>query len=222
MPIKNFPPHNAADQNGILAIGGDLAPESLLLAYRNGIFPWPISDLPLAWFSPPTRAILFFKEIHLPRSLARAQKKTTLRFTIDQAFKQVIQACSKVSRPGQDGTWITPHMIKAYLTFHELGYAHSCEAWNGERLVAGIYGVDCGGAFAGESMFHRESDASKLALLALIDHLTEKGLDWLDVQVMTPHLALLGAREISREAFLHLLRQTQSRKLRLFGPASEA
>ncbi len=203
-------------QDDIVAVGGDLEPATLLAAYRRGVFPWPVEGLPLLWFCPRERALLDFRDLHLGRSLARARRRTTLRFTLDAAFAHVIEACASTPRPDQDGTWITPAMRAAYLRLHLAGAAHSVEAWQGETLVAGVYGVDADGAFAAESMFHRETDASKLALLHLIDHLGRRGLDWLDVQVMTPHLARLGARAIPRPTFLARLAGTRARGLRLF------
>jgi len=200
----------------LVAVGHDLTPKTLLLAYRRGVFPWPVEGLPLLWFCPRERAILEFEALHVGRSLARARRCTTLRFTVDAAFARVIRRCATTPRPGQEGTWITPDVITAYVRLHRLGVAHSVEAWRGPALVGGVYGVDVDGAFAAESMFHRESDASKLALLHLIEHLRARGLDWLDVQVMTPHLERLGARPVSRAEFLQRLARTRGRGLRLF------
>lgn len=216
MPILAFPDPRDADDEGIVAVGGDLHPQSLLLAYRQGIFPWPVPGLPLLWFCPAQRGVLEFGELHLARSVARARRQTTLRFTIDQAFAEVINACAQSPRPGQEGTWITPQVIAAYVRFHRLGHAHSVEAWRQDRLVGGMYGVEVDGAFAAESMFHHEPNASKLALLHCIDHLRARGLDWLDIQVMTPHLERLGAKPVSREQFLEKLSRTRARGLRLF------
>jgi leucyl/phenylalanyl-tRNA---protein transferase len=203
-------------QDDIVAVGGELDPETLLRAYRHGIFPWPVESLPLLWFCPRERAILDFADLHVGRSLARARRRSTLRFTVDAAFPAVIAACADSPRPGQENTWITPAILAAYTRLHALGVAHSVEAWRGEALVAGVYGVDVDGAFAAESMFHRESDASKLALLYLVDVLRAGGLDWLDVQVMTPHLERLGARTIPRREFLARLARTRARGLRPF------
>lgn len=216
MPIRKFPNPRHTTPEGLLALGGDLSSESLLLAYRMGIFPWPMEDEPLAWFCPPERAVLEFNALHIPRSLLRFQKKNPYRLTLNQDFSQVITQCASAPRPGQPGTWITPEMKEAYITLHKLGFAHSFEAWEGEELVGGIYGVDAGGAFAGESMFHTRPNASKLALLALIDHLKSKGLDWMDIQMLTPHMEALGARTLPREEFLQRLAQTQKRGLKLF------
>ena len=219
MPVLAFPDPRTADPDGIVAVGGDLHPQSLLLAYRQGIFPWPVEGLPLLWFCPAERGVLEFAELHIPRSLARARRHSSLRFTIDRAFGQVIRGCAATPRPGQDGTWITPQIISAYIRLHELGIAHSVEAWQETHLVAGVYGVDVEGAFAAESMFYRSPDSSKLALLHLIDHLRARRLDWLDIQVMTPHLKRLGAKAIGREEFLGKLQQTRARHLRLFDGA---
>jgi leucyl/phenylalanyl-tRNA--protein transferase len=203
-------------QDDIVAVGGDLAPATLVVAYRRGVFPWPVEGLPLLWFSPRERAVLDFADLHVGRSLARARRRTTLRFTVDATFADVIALCATVPRPGQESTWITPALRDAYVALHRLGRAHSAEAWRDGALVGGVYGVDVEGAFAAESMFHRESDASKLVLLHLVDHLRARGLDWLDVQVMTPHLARLGARTIPRRTFLERLAATRARGLRLF------
>ena len=216
MPVAEFPDPRSANRDGIVAVGGDLHPRSLLLAYRQGIFPWPVEGFPLLWFCPAERGVLQFRDLHLPRSLARARRQTALRFSIDQAFPEVIRACAASPRPGQDGTWITSQIVVAYIRLHRMGITHSAEAWREERLVAGIYGVEVDGAFAAESMFYHEPDASKLALLHLIDHLRARGLDWLDIQVLTPHLARLGAKTISRDEFLEKLRRTRARGLRLF------
>lgn len=216
MPILEFPDPRTANADGIVAVGGDLHSQSLLLAYRQGIFPWPVEGYPLLWFCPAERAILDFAALHVPRSLARARRQTALRFTIDADFAGVIHACAGTPRPGQDGTWITPQIVAAYTRLHDLGIAHSVEAWHGARLVGGVYGVAVDGAFAAESMFYHEPNASKLALLHLISHLRARGLDWLDIQVMTPHLARLGAKMIGRDHFLERLRATRARGLILF------
>jgi len=211
-----FPDPRSADEYGVVAVGGDLGPDTLLEAYRHGIFPWPIDDFPLFWFSPADRAILEFDKLHVSRSLQRARKNSQLAFTFDRAFHDVITGCARMKRPDQDGTWIRDDVIAGYTEFHRLGYAHSIEAWSGGQLVGGLYGVDVDGAFGGESMFHRVPNASKLVLLHLVDHLRERGLDWMDLQVMTPHMEQLGATAISRDAFLERLTKTRARRLRLF------
>jgi len=200
----------------IVALGGNLEPDTLRQAYRNGIFPWPADDLPLLWFCPRERAILELDALHVPRSLSRARRRSELRFTVDAAFGRVIRACADTPRPGQDGTWITDDMVAAYERMHALGFAHSVEAWHGEGLVGGIYGVDTDGAFSAESMFHHEPYASKLALLHLLDHLRAQGATWIDIQVMTPHMERLGARNVPRREFLERLRRTRARGLVLF------
>jgi leucyl/phenylalanyl-tRNA--protein transferase len=170
----------------------------------------------MLWFSPPERAILCFAELHVARSLRRALRTRGMRLTIDRAFAEVIRGCAAAPRPGQEGTWITPQMLAAYVELHRLGIAHSVEAWAEDRLVGGIYGVDVDGAFAAESMFYRAANASKLALLHLVAHLRERGLDWMDIQMMTPHMHRLGARTIPREVFLQRLARTRARGLALF------
>jgi leucyl/phenylalanyl-tRNA--protein transferase len=222
--VVTFPDPDTADpDSGLLAVGADFQVPILVQAYRQGIFPWPMpvgeltaEEAPPLWFCPAERALLFFDEVHIPRSLAKARRQSPLRFTVDLAFEEVITACSEAPRPGQDGTWITTRMREAYIELHRAGHAHSFEAWRGDRLVAGLYGVDAGGAFAGESMFHREDNASKLVILHAIEHLAARGARWLDIQVLTPHMERLGAREIPRAEYLSLLKQTQAQGLILF------
>ena len=194
-----------ADELGLVALDYNLSPERIISAYRHGIFPWPDSNpfSPIPWVCPPRRAILEFAELHVPRNLRKSQRThASLRFTIDAAFETVIRACAAAARPGQRGTWITPAMIGAYLEVHRRGHAHSIEAWDGDELVGGLYGVTAAGVFTGESMFHRMSDVSKLCVLFLIDHLRARNSTWLDIQQLTPHFVQLGAREISRAEFL--------------------
>jgi leucyl/phenylalanyl-tRNA--protein transferase len=218
---SRFPnPLDSQDPDGLIAVGGRLTAPFLLDAYRHGIFPWPAGELdengedyPLLWFCPPERAILEKEQLHIPRSLKRAQKsfrEAGGRFTWDQAFPEVIRACAESPRPGQKGTWITDELVSGYLEFHRLGYAHSLEAWDaGGHLVGGIYGVEVDGVFSGESMFHRAPNVSKLALLEVMEWLSVRGLTWIDIQVMTPHLEALGARMLPRSAFLQKLHQTK-------------
>ncbi|HEY0160052.1 MAG TPA: leucyl/phenylalanyl-tRNA--protein transferase [Thermoanaerobaculia bacterium] len=213
--MSTFPDPRYAPSD-VVAMGEDLRVPTLREAYRKGIFPWPHDGLPLPWFSPRRRAVIFFEELHVGRSLRKAQKNSGLTFTIDRDFRAVIAACSEAERPEQDGTWIGANIIAAYTRFHAAGDAHSIEVWDGEELVGGLYGVDSGGIFTGESMFHRRSDASKLALLFLIEHLRARGATLLDCQVMTPHMEALGAREISRARFLDALAAAQAKGLRLF------
>jgi leucyl/phenylalanyl-tRNA---protein transferase len=201
---------------GIVAVGGRLTTTNLLRAYRKGIFPWPVNEEILPWCCPEVRAILDFKDLHVSRRLARVQRQSSFTFTIDKAFADVIGCCATVKRKDQSGTWITPQIFDAYCRLHDEGHAHSVEVWKDKTLVGGLYGVDSGGAFAGESMFTLVSDASKLALLYLLDHLKSRGLTWIDIQMMTPHMAALGAREIDRDEFLKLLAAAQERSLKLF------
>jgi len=217
MLIARFPDPRTADEQGLVAVGGDLHPQTLLLAYRSGIFPWPVGDMPMLWFSPGERAVLDFDELHLSRSLRRSLRRHPFTFSIDRGFDGVIRACARVPRPGQEGTWITPEMIAAYLRLHRIGIAHSAEARHGDDLVGGLYGVEIDGAFAAESMFYNQAGASKLALLHLVEHLRRRGLDWMDIQMMTPHMQRLGAHTITREEFLDRLVTTRLRGLRLFG-----
>jgi len=214
--IWRFPDPREATPDGVVAVGGRPDPDLLAEAYARGIFPWPVEGYPLLWFSPPERGLLFFEELRVPRSLARERRRTRLTFTIDRAFERVIRACAQVPRAHERGTWITRDMIRGYCEFHRRGHAHSVEAWEGGELVGGVYGVDAGGAFAGESMFRLRPNASKLALLFLIEHLRARGLDWLDIQVITPHMESLGARLVPREEFLSLLSRARARNLKLF------
>jgi leucyl/phenylalanyl-tRNA--protein transferase len=216
MVIQEFPDPRQSTPEGIVALGGDLDTESLILAYRQGIFPWPIQGMPLTWFCPPERAILDWVDLHVPRSLAKKVRKNPFQFTLNHCFDRVIQECAARPRPLQDGTWITPKMIRAYCRLHQLGYAHSIEAWSEGQLVGGLYGVDSGGVFAGESMFFLKPDASKLCILFLMKYLSDRGSTWIDIQVMTPHMKVLGARLISRDDFLNRLGKEQSRRLSIF------
>lgn len=214
-----WPPPDPADELGLVALDFNLSPERVISAYRHGIFPWPDANprRPIPWVCPPRRAILEFDALHLPRSLRKSQRRlAALRFTIDRAFPAVIRACAAAARPGQRGTWITPAMVSTYIEVHRRGHAHSIEAWDGDTLVAGLYGVSAGGIFAGESMFHQVDDGSKLCLLHLVTHLRARGASCLDIQQLTPHLAALGAHEISRADFLFRLAEAQRHPLRLF------
>jgi leucyl/phenylalanyl-tRNA--protein transferase len=219
MISPEWPPPDPTDEFGLVALDFDLTPERVISAYRHGIFPWPEGSLlhPIPWVCPPRRAVLEFDRLHLPRSLRKAQRRlAALRFTIDRAFPAVIHACAAADRPGQGGTWIIPPMIATYIEVHRRGHAHSIEAWNGDALVAGLYGVSAGGVFAGESMFHRIDDASKLCVLHLVSQLSARGATWFDVQQLTPHLAVLGAREIARADFIARLAAEQRQTRPLF------
>ncbi|HEX9161515.1 MAG TPA: leucyl/phenylalanyl-tRNA--protein transferase [Thermoanaerobaculia bacterium] len=213
--MSRFPDPRYA-RSDIVAVGADLRVETLRDAYRHGIFPWPHEGLPLPWFSPRRRAVMFFDQLHLGRSTRKAAKAAPYTFTIDRAFADVVEACASVPRPEQDGTWINQDIITAYLALHRAGDAHSVEVWQDDHIVGGLYGIDAGGVFTGESMFHRAPHASKLALLFLIDHLKSRGAAWLDCQVMTPHMEALGAREIMRARFLDMLADAQASSVRLF------
>lgn len=213
--MSTFPDPRYA-RSDIIAMGEDLRVEVLREAYRKGIFPWPHDGLPLPWFSPRRRAVILLDRLHVGRSLRKAQKQSGLTFTIDRDFAAVIRACAESERPEQDGTWIEPAIIEAYTRFHRAGDAHSIEAWEDGELAGGLYGVDAGGMFTGESMFHRRPNASKLALLFLAEHLRERGSPMIDCQVMTPHMEALGAREIPRSRFLDALAETQAKGMRLF------
>ena len=215
--LIDFPDPRDAPFGDIVAVGGNLHPLNLRRAYARGIFPWPIEGWPLTWFSPQERAIIEFENLKVPRSLSKVRRCAPYRLTIDAAFPDVILACARIKRRDEQGTWITPDMFRAYCRLHEQGHAHSVEAWDGDALVGGLYGVDAGGAFAGESMFYLRPNASKLALLHLIEHLRQRGLDWLDIQVVTPHMQALGARAVTRSEFLEKLDGTLALKLKLFG-----
>jgi leucyl/phenylalanyl-tRNA--protein transferase len=216
MALIHFPDPRSASVDGIVAFGGSLSTTNLVRAYRRGIFPWPIDENLLPWCCPEERAILEFKDLYIPRRLTRLKRQMPFRFTIDQAFAEVIVACAKVKRKGESGTWITTQMMRAYCELHKQGYAHSVEAWEGDTLVGGLYGVDAGGAFSGESMFCYRSNASKLALLYLIEHLQKRGLDWIDIQMITPHMEALGAKSIDRSEFLQKLSLALKREIALF------
>lgn len=205
-PPDSFPPVGAAlrDPDGLLAAGGDLKPERLLAAYRQGIFPWYSHGQPILWWSPDPRAVLFPQELKVSRSLRKSARSRGFEVRYDTSFAAVIAACGdQALRP--EGTWLSPDMRAAYLRLHELGYAHSVETWRNEQLVGGLYGVRLGGVFYGESMFSRESDASKFALKCLCERLVEERAAVIDCQMATPHLLSLGARLIPRTEFTELL-----------------
>jgi leucyl/phenylalanyl-tRNA--protein transferase len=210
-----FPNPERGPRRGPIAVGGDLRPERLLLAYSMGIFPW--QGEPLHWHSPDPRMVLLADELRLSRSLSRRLRRGELRLTLDTAFEEVMVACATVPRPGQDGTWITPGMVESYTELHRRGVAHSAEAWRGDRLVGGLYGLSLGAAFFGESMFAREADASKVAFVALVRQLGAWGIPLVDCQVYTEHLARFGAREWPRRDFLAALHAALDRPTRL-GP----
>lgn len=200
-----FPPVTEAEPSGLLGVGGDLAPDRLLLAYRSGIFPWFSEGEPILWWSPDPRFVIAPYQLHIPRSLAKRTRRGDYRLSIDTAFDAVIAACAASPRPGQPGTWITAEMQAAYSALHRMGHAHSVEAWEGERLVGGLYGVAVGAFFAGESMFALADDASKMAWVQLVAQLRRWGFHFVDCQLYTHHLARFGAVEISREAYMERL-----------------
>jgi leucyl/phenylalanyl-tRNA---protein transferase len=209
-----FPNPRLADAEGLVAIGGDLSVRRLLLAYRSGIFPWTVD--PITWWSPEPRAIFELEGFHVSRSLEKVIRKEAFRVTLDQAFEQVMQGCAAPAR-GRRSTWISPEFIEAYTELHLQGHAHSLECWQGARLVGGIYGVTVGALFAGESMFHRASNASKVALFHLIQHLRCRGFLLFDIQMLTPITTQLGGVAIPREEYLRRLAQAV-RKQPSFAP----
>lgn len=202
-----FPPLETADENGLLAIGGDLSPERLMCAYRRGIFPWYNEGEPIIWYSPPDRMVLFPDDLKVSKSMEKVLKSTNFRISFNEHFKEVIYHCKSIDRPGQKGTWITQEMQKAYIELHELGYAKSVEVWLEDRLVGGLYGIDLGHIFTGESMFSLVSNASKAAFIYLTDFLNERNYLLLDCQVYNEHLSSMGAVEIPRDVFMHYLDQ---------------
>ena len=202
-----FPPVTEADEEGILAIGGDLSTQRLILAYRNGIFPWYTDDEPIIWWCPNPRFVLFPDEIKISKSMRAVVKKQTYSFTINNCFNNVIKNCKTINREGQSGTWISEEVIDAYTNLHNLGYALSAETWKNNKLVGGLYGVKMGNIFFGESMFSLSPNASKFAFIQLVKHLKNEGVKLIDCQVYTNHLESLGAKMIDRNDFMRLLEQ---------------
>lgn len=207
-----FPPVEYAldEPNGLLALGGDLSPEWLMSAYQNGIFPWFSPDDPILWWSPNPRAVLVPQELHISRSMKKFLRKTRFRVTLNSAFSQVIAACANERN---EGTWIVPSIQRAYLQLHQQNRAHSVEVWEDDGLVGGLYGVDQGALFCGESMFSRRDNASKLALYALCQHFVNYGGKLIDCQILNDHTESLGAIEISRPDYLHFLHKLQQQQL---------
>lgn len=199
------------DEWGLVGFGGDLAPPTLLRAYSEGVFPWFSEGEPICWWSPDPRAIFEIDCLHVSRRLARtiqsARRSGKLRITFDTAFRRVMEGCAE----REEGTWITPEMVRAYVHMHELGIAHSVEVWQGDDLVGGLYGIALGAFFAGESMFHRQSDASKIAMVSLFEHLKARGYELFDTQFVTEHTARMGAILIPRREYLRRLRQALAR-----------
>jgi len=202
-----FPPPELSEEDGLLAVGGDLSEKRLLLAYSMGIFPWYSDGYPILWWSPDPRLVLMPDELQISRSLRQVIKKGIYKVTIDTAFEAVIRNCAGLRRNGDDGTWLTEEMIEAYIRLHNAGYAHSIESWHEGELAGGLYGIALGGAFFGESMFAKKSNASKVAFVRLVQQLTEWGFQVIDCQVTTPHLMSLGGREIPRAEFMTILKQ---------------
>jgi leucyl/phenylalanyl-tRNA--protein transferase len=210
-----FPPAVDAEASGLLAVGGDLRPSRLLRAYSEGIFPWYSEGEPILWFSPDPRTLIDTAGVRIDRGMRRTlMEAAELELTMDTAFSQVIRACARVRRSGQSGTWITADMVEAYEQLHAAGYAHSVEAWSGDRLVGGLYGVSLGGYFAGESMFHLVTGASIRALVALLSQLAAWEVGLFDCQMHTPHVGRLGAESWPRELFLRRLRDALLRPTR--------
>lgn len=201
-----FPPAEDALEDGLLALGADLSTDRLLLAYRNGIFPWFDDEVPM-WWCPDPRFVLYPNELKVSKSMKQVMKKGSFEFRINTAFKKVIANCKAVEREGQDGTWITDEVEGAYTQMHQLGYAHSAEAWLDSELVGGLYGIRLGNIFFGESMFTHVSNASKFAFIKYIEQLKAEGVVLIDCQVYTEHLESLGARMVSRSLFLEILKR---------------
>ena len=200
----SFPPVHLAEPDGLLAIGGDLSPERLILAYKKGIFPWYEGDH-ILWWSPDPRCVLFPTELKISHSMKQSLKQPAFEFTIDRAFSRVINECKTTKRKDQRGTWITNEVEKAYNKMHQMGHAHSAEAWKNGELAGGLYGIRIGKVFFGESMFSKSSNASKFAFINFIQQLKNDGVELIDCQVYTPHLESLGARMIPRSEFVKLL-----------------
>ena len=205
LPGKPFPDPSLADEEGLLAIGGDLSPERLLLAYRKGIFPWYSENDPICWWSPDPRFVLFPSELKVSNSMRNVLNRGTFRFTIDRAFGEVILRCKESLRYGEPGSWINDEIISAYTQLHGMGYAHSVESWQDGKLVGGLYGIRMGNFFFGESMFSTVSNASKFAFINYVKQLQKEGVILIDCQVYTTHLESLGARMIERKEFLKML-----------------
>lgn len=197
-----FPPPHLANAEGILAVGGDLRPERIMLAYHQGIFPWYSDETPILWWSPDPRFVLYPRKLKVSKSTRQLLRKNLFRVTLDTAFEQVISECQKMPRAGQDGTWITDGLKEAYVSIHEMGFAHSVEVWQGDELVGGLYGVSIGKVYFGESMFSKVSNASKVGFVTLVQQLIRQGIELIDCQVHTDHLKSLGAESISRDRYL--------------------
>ncbi len=207
----DFPPVESATEDGLVAVGGAASPTQLVLAYGQGIFPWPSEGLPLLWFSPDPRWVIPLNGVHVPRSVEKDVRRSRFEIRVDSAFDEVIHRCAHVPREGQDGTWITRELSRGYRGLHRMGLAHSFEAWRDGALVGGLYGVSLGGAFFGESMFHLVPHASKAAFLALLDFASAKGFDFVDCQTHSEHTARFGAQPFPRTRFIQKLRKSLER-----------
>jgi leucyl/phenylalanyl-tRNA--protein transferase len=209
--IDRFPPIELADENGLLAVGGDLDVDSLLLAYKSGIFPWPISEeYPIAWFAPNPRGVVQYKDLHLSQSFIKLIKKSNFKVSLNQHFDQVMYECAYAkNRKGQSGTWITPEILNAYHKLHQAGFAYSVEVSLDGQLVGGLYGVTLKNFFCGESMYFKESGASKVALAFWLRLLHQYHIEWLDTQMVTPVVKDMGGTEITRREFMKLLHISQ-------------
>ncbi len=200
-----FPPAEASNEDGLLAVGGDLSPERLILAYKNGIFPWFNEDALILWWSPDPRMVLYTEEMKISKSMRKVFRSNQFTLTQNTCFERVLNNCAKVERKGQEGTWITPKMKSAYMELFKRGFAKSYEVWEDEKLVGGLYGVDLGHIFCGESMFSKAPNASKYAFIKMVGQLHEKNYKLIDCQVHTDHLESLGAKGIPRKKFLEVL-----------------
>lgn len=205
-PELYFPPATETSPEGIIAVGGDLSPERLILAYQNGIFPWYDSDEPKLWWCPEERMVLFFENLRITKSMRKILIKKEFQVTFNTAFRDVISNCQKTPRKEQNGTWISDEIVEAYCKLHDLGHAKSVEVWQNNELVGGLYGIDLGDVFCGESMFSKVPNASKVAFVKLIEYLKQNNYKLLDCQVHNDHLEKLGAFEISRDAFMMILK----------------
>lgn len=209
-----FPPVDLAEEDGLLAVGGDLSAERLLTAYAEGIFPWYSKGQPILWWSPDPRMLLFPEEFVVSKRLERELRKKSWRVTMDTSFEEVVAHCAEIPRPEQEGTWITSEMRGAYVALHEDGFAHSVECWKDDRLAGGLYGLSLGRCFFGESMFSLEPNASKVALANLVRQLGDWEFAFIDCQVQTGHLGSLGARDVARPDFLRLLGEARDAETR--------
>lgn len=210
-----FPPLNTADEDGLLAVGGDFSISTLTTAYHSGVFPWPVEGVPPLWFAPPERCVLFLDEFHVSKRLQRDLKHRDFEYSIDRDFASVIANCA-APRTYESGTWIVPVLQRSYIKLHQAGNAHSVEVRENGELIGGLYGVSWGAYFGGESMFHRADNASKAALIFLVETLKSRGATWIDVQMPTPLFESFGARLIPREEFMSLLEVSLSPEMSLF------